>query len=701
MALKEKISCPRCDAKGVIPRYYYNRKGLCFLCYGEKYIYVRVPEGQNLSKVVAGLKEKETARLDKQQPKVSMPEKMRKKAFNVSGERKAFSNKDKEGPLEDSQPEKLIGDDEKVLQAKDDNKENALSQPQDAAEPIEREIATRYPLDQVLRRLGISETDPQQAYVEAIQLSGMDVDVRALQRIQSRAQRTAALRGGSPTLWAARILAQTMQAKPLRMEGKKDFNRLMRLTKDEIQDRVKELKQLFQKANKTVANLKTVENPDKGLQDRLPLMEEHLDELRTEMAEGQNILGLRFMEDLEYRKVADQTEPNDLDVRLEIMAEFAGQEGIKRLFKEFQENAKKHTTYRGFKQQYLSTKGGKWKEKVLLNRLVKAGRLRDPEDKNAFFNEIKGENVLDSVSASVNRDLFERAAAGIERESEAIELGRMMMEDIKNTKPDSLIALEQDLVEGIKKAEELTDEYDRVSMHYFDLVDSETPEDVQTLEATKMVETGDRLLKQEELIRDMKKVLRKAKGAHRMNRLREYREFGNIELQFEGRPNETVMNWAQAGSDFIPKDWLETSQSKSKLTPMTTPEDRSFFLGAIDPEEEMQAGIFKADDAPTPIAAHELMHYIEWGNPGVRKLEKEFFFRRAGTSQGIPDDGGYFYKTNFPHFYMNKVYAGEESFELLTMGIQVIMGDVEMSDLYDKDEEYVQFILGLLLGGNA
>lgn len=109
MALKEKIPCPRCDAKGIIPRYYYNRKGLCFLCYGEKYIYVRVPEGQDRDKFVAALQQKEKAHLDAHPPKVAMPDKIKNKAYDVAKEKAAHG---KGGGKEDAEkaPETASGD---------------------------------------------------------------------------------------------------------------------------------------------------------------------------------------------------------------------------------------------------------------------------------------------------------------------------------------------------------------------------------------------------------------------------------------------------------------------------------------------------------------------------------------------------------------------------------------------------------------
>lgn len=80
---KVKVPCPRCDGKGVIPQYFYNRKGICFLCWGSGYIYVNIPEGQTEEQYLANLKEKERQHLEKNPPKVEMPDasKHRNKAY--------------------------------------------------------------------------------------------------------------------------------------------------------------------------------------------------------------------------------------------------------------------------------------------------------------------------------------------------------------------------------------------------------------------------------------------------------------------------------------------------------------------------------------------------------------------------------------------------------------------------------------------
>lgn len=75
MALKTKIPCPKCDAKGVIPQYFYNRKGICFMCWGARYIMVKVPAGKDQETYVKELRDKNKPDFKKNPPKVAMPHK--------------------------------------------------------------------------------------------------------------------------------------------------------------------------------------------------------------------------------------------------------------------------------------------------------------------------------------------------------------------------------------------------------------------------------------------------------------------------------------------------------------------------------------------------------------------------------------------------------------------------------------------------
>lgn len=74
MAQKVKIECPRCDGKGVIPQYFYNKKGICFLCWGSGTITVKVPAGKSPEDYAKELAEKERIHLKNNPPKVEMPD---------------------------------------------------------------------------------------------------------------------------------------------------------------------------------------------------------------------------------------------------------------------------------------------------------------------------------------------------------------------------------------------------------------------------------------------------------------------------------------------------------------------------------------------------------------------------------------------------------------------------------------------------
>lgn len=87
MAIKKKIPCPRCDGKGVIPRYFYNRKGICFQCWGAGNVYVKLKDNETANDAYERLRKEAKEDLASKPPKVPMPEKMRNKAFDNDLER--------------------------------------------------------------------------------------------------------------------------------------------------------------------------------------------------------------------------------------------------------------------------------------------------------------------------------------------------------------------------------------------------------------------------------------------------------------------------------------------------------------------------------------------------------------------------------------------------------------------------------------
>lgn len=97
MATTIKVPCPRCDGKGVIPQYFYNRKGICFRCWGDKYVTIKVPDGKTKDEVLNELKKREAEDLasEKNKPKVDMPDsKIHKKPDYFKGANSKVAIKD-------------------------------------------------------------------------------------------------------------------------------------------------------------------------------------------------------------------------------------------------------------------------------------------------------------------------------------------------------------------------------------------------------------------------------------------------------------------------------------------------------------------------------------------------------------------------------------------------------------------------------
>jgi hypothetical protein len=117
---KVKVPCPRCDGKGVIPQYFYNRKGICFLCWGSKYIMVKVPKGQTKEEYFQKLREKEVKHLKDHPPKVAMPDKKDHKNpeyFKGAKTKITAEEPKKEEPKTDPAKNKALQEEIKKLEA--------------------------------------------------------------------------------------------------------------------------------------------------------------------------------------------------------------------------------------------------------------------------------------------------------------------------------------------------------------------------------------------------------------------------------------------------------------------------------------------------------------------------------------------------------------------------------------------------------
>jgi hypothetical protein len=103
---KTFVECPRCDGKGWIPRYYYNRKGVCFKCWGAKKIAIKVPAGSTAEKELEKLRKQEADDLDKKPPKQPLPANFKRNDVDLTKEKEAYhKNKPKTNDFFKSMPD--------------------------------------------------------------------------------------------------------------------------------------------------------------------------------------------------------------------------------------------------------------------------------------------------------------------------------------------------------------------------------------------------------------------------------------------------------------------------------------------------------------------------------------------------------------------------------------------------------------------
>ena len=116
----------------------------------------------------------------------------------------------------------------------------------------------------------------------------------------------------------------------------------------------------------------------------------------------------------------------------------------------------------------------------------------------------------------------------------------------------------------------------------------------------------------------------------------------------------------------------------------------------------MLSGYDREDLAGT--ALHEWGHRMEKTNKRILALQRAFYERRTSGEElkKLKDIYGGSYRDTevtrtdkFAHAYMGKDY-GKSAYELLSMGLERAFFFHNTPDEWDKDQEYIDFILGLL-----
>ena len=173
--------------------------------------------------------------------------------------------------------------------------------------------------------------------------------------------------------------------------------------------------------------------------------------------------------------------------------------------------------------------------------------------------------------------------------------------------------------------------------------------------------------------------------------------------KYSAGSNTRMKEMVDTATELLPSDWVDNSISNQfQIWAMKT--QRGFYQHGkrrVIKGVPTYVGNLRARvDSPTAEATvlHEMGHRVEYTTPGVTDLEQEFYRRRTkGEALKWMGSG---YKKNeqtrrddFADEYMGKDY-GRDAWEILSMGLEgVFYGNYE---LYEKDQDYFDFILGLL-----
>ena len=167
--------------------------------------------------------------------------------------------------------------------------------------------------------------------------------------------------------------------------------------------------------------------------------------------------------------------------------------------------------------------------------------------------------------------------------------------------------------------------------------------------------------------------------------------------EYVKQSNRKIKTWLDDATDFLPSDWVLNSID-SEFLMLTKKVNRGYYRHSLNPDIEAIFASSVDRESSESTVLHEFGHRVENTTNGVKDIEREFYQRRTEgeTSKWLGPDYGYdevAKEDKFSSAYMGRDY-GRDSYEILSMGLEgVFYGNYE---LYDKDPEYFDLILGLL-----
>lgn len=186
--------------------------------------------------------------------------------------------------------------------------------------------------------------------------------------------------------------------------------------------------------------------------------------------------------------------------------------------------------------------------------------------------------------------------------------------------------------------------------------------------------------------------------------LKRVRDFGGAPLDTTADSDRRMVNDLQAAAESLPTDWMKAVASKTMSVEHT---ERGYFNKGVGTFQKPQIALSsddKWDHNHHSVGMHELTHAVEafYRSNGFLKLgpmEQSFVQSRIKPGEKLTMIGGQVgemgYKDEFLSHYIGRDYGDTTSFEVMSMGVEGVLGG---RNVVMGDEDLSHFVLGVLAG---
>lgn len=287
-----------------------------------------------------------------------------------------------------------------------------------------------------------------------------------------------------------------------------------------------------------------------------------------------------------------------------------------------------------------------------------------------------------------------RIAQGVATESDVRDVGSLVRQEIEKRVGPELTAVQKRLDELAEKSKLLRAQLDAAREEY---VNGGLSKDIREKYYTTKDKINAELSSIYTECGQLSKKLTTLRGETTRDVIGEVRPLGSDQAaNIAGRPKKETKEALEAARRFVPKAWLDISDSAPLAVKKV---NRGYYQHhAAIPELATSGGTV---NSMRDTFLHEMGHRAEYTVPGIRELEKQFYERRTAgeTLEWLGSGYGRDERTRRDKFvsaYMGKDYGGR-AYELLSMGIEATFLTMERYNI-TKDEDFYNFILGVITG---